>query len=138
MFGEDILVAPLMQDSPDRDVYLPPGTWVDYQTGQVYQGATWHRIRAGEVPVVMLVKDGTAIPHIRLAQSTAEMNWREIELVIFSVEASAAEGWLCLPEEGQLHALRLEREGDEGDFVLKEDSLQSGVQWRIRIAPAES
>jgi alpha-D-xyloside xylohydrolase len=139
MFGRDILVAPLMQDSPDhRDVYLPPGTWIDYQTGQMYQGATWHQIRAGEVPAVMLVKDGKAIPHIRLAQSTAEMAWREIELMVFSVEASAAEGSLCLPEEGLVRFLHLEREGEEGDFILKEDPLQSKVEWRIRTAPTES
>jgi alpha-D-xyloside xylohydrolase len=88
--------------------------------------------------VVILVKDGAAIPHIGLAQSTAEMDWREIELVVFSAEASAAEGWLCLPEEGQLHALRLEQEDDEGGFLLKEDPLQRRVDWRIRTAPTES
>jgi alpha-D-xyloside xylohydrolase len=138
MFGTDMLVAPLMEDTPGRDVYLPPGRWIDYQSGKAYQGAGWYRIGAGEVPVVMLVKDGAAIPHIGLAQSTAEMDWREIELVVFSVETSAAEGWLCLPEEGQLHALRLELESDEGDFLLKEDPLQSRVDWRIRTVPAGS
>src|SRR5215212_2088639 len=138
MFGTDILVAPLMEDIPTRDVYLPPGTWIDYQSGKAYQGAGWHRIRAGGLPVVMLVKDGTAIPHIGLAQSTTEMDWREIELVVFSVETSAAEGLLCLPEEGQLHALRLERDGEAGGFVLTEDPLQRRVDWRIRIVPAGS
>lgn len=138
MFGRDLLVAPLMEDAPDRDVYLPPGTWIDYQSSRVYQGAGWHRIRAGEVPMVLLVRDGAAIPHIRLAQSTAEMDWEEIELVIFSAEASAAEGWLCLPEEDQLHALHLEREGEDGDFVLTEDPLQSRVECRIRTVRGES
>jgi hypothetical protein len=66
------------------------------------------------------------------------MDWREIELVIFSVETSAAEGLLCLPEEGQLHALRLERKGEENDFVFTEDTLQSKVDWRLRIVPSES
>ena len=66
------------------------------------------------------------------------MDWREIELVVFSVETSAAEGLLCLPEEGQLHALRLEREGEEDDFVFTEDSLQSSVEWRLRTFPAGS
>jgi hypothetical protein len=65
------------------------------------------------------------------------MDWREIELVVFGAEASAAEGWLFLPEEGHLHALRLEREGDEGDFALTEDPLQRRVDWRIRTVPAE-
>jgi hypothetical protein len=70
--------------------------------------------------------------------SVSEMDWREIELVIFSVETSAAEGLLCLPEEGQLHALRLERKGEENDFVFTEDTLQSKVDWRLRIVPSES
>ena len=88
--------------------------------------------------MVILVKDGTAIPHIGLAQSTTEMDWREIELVVFSVETSAAEGLLCIPEEGQLHALRLERDGEAGGFVLTEDPLQRRVDWRIRTGPSES
>jgi alpha-D-xyloside xylohydrolase len=130
LFGEDVLVAPLMEDFPVRDVYLPPGTWVDYQTAKAYEGARWHRIRAGEVPIVMLVKGGVAIPHIRLAQSTAWIDWQEMELVVFcGEEATVAEGTVCLPEEGELHALRLEREGE--NFVLKEDPLRGRVQWKI-------
>jgi len=97
MFGEDILVAPLMEDVPERNVYLPPGLWIDYQSGETYEGPGGHRISAGEIPVVVLVKDGAAIPHARLAQSTAQMGWQEIELVVFGVEAPAAEGSVCLP-----------------------------------------
>src|ERR671933_2887405 len=55
MFGEAVLVAPLMEYTPDRDVYLPPGSWIDYQTTETYEGPGWHRIWAGEIPVVMLV-----------------------------------------------------------------------------------
>lgn len=129
-FGTDILVAPLMEDLPSRDVYLPPGLWTDYQDGSTYEGARWHRIHIGEIPVVMLIRDGAVIPHIRLAQSTAEMDWREIELVVFGAETSVAEGSFCLPEEGALHALRLEREGN--GFLLKEDPLRGMVEWGIR------
>ncbi len=133
MFGEDILVAPLMEDIPGRDVYLPPGLWTDYQSGKTYEGARYHRIRAREIPVVILVKDGAAIPHIRLAQSTSEMDWREIELAVFGGEGGSvvAEGLLCLPGEDTLHALHLEREDD--DFVLKEDPLHGRVEWKIRV-----
>ena len=35
LYGSSILVAPLMHENETgRDVYLPPGTWIDYQTGQ--------------------------------------------------------------------------------------------------------
>src|SRR5919202_709865 len=89
MFGEDVLVAPLMEDTPDRDVYLPPGRWIDYQTTKAYEGAAWHRIWAGEIPIVMLVREGTAIPCLELAQSTSEMDWRQIGLMVFAGEETA-------------------------------------------------
>jgi len=46
LFGSDILVAPLMESGVSaRDVYLPPGQWIDYQSGKVYAGG-WHNIAA--------------------------------------------------------------------------------------------
>ena len=130
LFGTDILVAPLMEDVPERNVYLPPGLWIDYGSGEVYAGTQWHQIRAGEIPAVMLVRDGAAIPHARLAQSTAWMDWQEIELRVFGAEASAAEGLFCLPADDILHQLHLRRES--AGFVLSEDSLSGKVRWSIQ------
>jgi alpha-D-xyloside xylohydrolase len=129
LFGTDILVAPPMEDAPERNVYLPPGLWTDYQSGETYEGAGWHRIRAGEIPTVMLVRNGAAIPHIGLAQSTEWMDWGEIELEVYGT-GSSAEGLFCLPDDGTLHFLRLEREGE--GFVLVEDPLQGEVEWDVR------
>ena len=42
----------------------------------------------------------------------------------------AAEGLFYLPEDGALHVLRLEREGD--GFVLREDPLEGRVEWNVR------
>jgi len=131
MFGEDILVAPLLEDEPTRTVYLPPGLWTDYQSGETYEGNTWHHISAGEVPVVVLVRQGTAIPHAKLAQSTDWIDWQEIELVVFGSEkTSSAEGSVYLPEDGEVHRLHLEREEDE--YELIDDPLQGRVEWKIR------
>jgi len=132
LFGTDILVAPLMEEARSRDVYLPPGLWSDYQRGETLEGPRWHHVRAGEIPVVMLVRDGAAIPHARLAQSTGGIEWGEIELRIFGA-GDSAEGYFCHPEDGGLHALRLAR-GDEG-FELDEDPLDGKVGWRILTAP---
>ena len=132
LFGTDILVAPLMEEARSRDVYLPPGLWSDYQRGETLEGPRWHHVRAGEIPVVMLVRDGVAIPHARLAQSTGGIEWGEIELRIFGA-GDSAEGYFCHPEDGGLHALRLAR-GDEG-FELDEDPLDGKVGWRILTAP---
>ena len=78
MFGSKMLVAPLLESGNSRHVYLPKGKWIDYQTGKVYDGG-YQTIEAGEIPCIILVKDGSVIPHAPLAQRTDQINWNAIE-----------------------------------------------------------
>ena len=82
MFGSDMLVAPLMDESGDRYVYLPEGKWVDYQTKKTYTSG-YHRIAAGDIPCVILVRKGSVIPHVPVAQSTSEIDWNKVYDVKF-------------------------------------------------------
>ena len=41
-FGKDFLVCPVMNDEGRRDIYLPEGQWVDFFTGQRYDGGRWY------------------------------------------------------------------------------------------------
>ena len=83
LFGSQILVAPLLESGmTGRTVYLPEGKWIDYQTEKVYEGG-WHRIEAGSLPIIMLVRDGSVLPHLKLAQSTAEMDWSKMSLKVY-------------------------------------------------------
>jgi alpha-D-xyloside xylohydrolase len=131
LFGSDLLVAPLIEAGDGRNVYLPPGSWVDYQTGRVYRGAQWHRIGAGKIPVVLLVRDRAVIPHIGLAQSTMQMNWQEVQLRVFSTSQEAVTGLFALPNCG-LHTLKLD--GSAQGFALKDDPLRGQVKWQIKLA----
>ena len=107
MFGASLLVAPLFTDSAtSRRVYLPPGTWIDYQSGKCVRGRAWHEIAAGEVPIVLLVKDHTVLPHVAVAQSTAQIDWKNVELRTFSTDGAAAEGTFILPG-GTVQTLRV-------------------------------
>jgi alpha-D-xyloside xylohydrolase len=130
LYGSDLLVAPLLEEkTTERNVYLPPGAWIDYQSGKVYAGGQWRHIEAGTIPIVLLVKDHSVIPHIALAQSTADMDWNNIELRVYSTDQSPATGLFALPN-GELNTLRLE--GSDKAFALKNDPLQGKVKWQIK------
>jgi alpha-D-xyloside xylohydrolase len=129
LFGSRILAAPLLhENATGRDVYLPPGTWIDYQTGRSYDGG-WHHIEAGSLPIVMLVRDGTVIPRIKLAQSTKAMDWSHLELEVFARNAQTVTGLVCLPADNELHELTLTKEGTA--FKLTDDPLAGKVTWKI-------
>jgi alpha-D-xyloside xylohydrolase len=73
-FGRDLLVAPMITAGRIRNVYLPPGAWVDFQTDKRYEGGRWHEIEPGEIPVVLLARADAKIPMIDVLQSTTEMD----------------------------------------------------------------
>ncbi|MBO7587981.1 MAG: alpha-xylosidase [Bacteroidaceae bacterium] len=109
MFGSQILVAPLMESADSRDVYLPEGKWTDYQTGKVFEGGRWLNIPVeGELPIIMLVRDGSALPHVALAQSTQDIDWSRIELKVYAVDSRQAEGLICLPSDGKLQQVQVD------------------------------
>jgi len=135
LLGEALLVAPLFEDgAKGRQVYVPPGTWIDYQTGRVYEGARWHWIEAGPVPIIVLVRDHTVLPHIELAQSTMTMDWRRVSLHVFSTDGKAATGWVALPgQEAQALTVKVDAQRP----ILQDDPFEGRVQWTFQVATGQ-
>jgi len=130
LFGSDMLVAPLFENGTKRNVYLPAGQWIDYQTGKVYS-AGWHIIDAGKIPIIVLVHEGSVIPHIALAQSTSQMDWSKLDLVVYATDSQKVNGIICLPSDQVLHKITLGKKG--GSFTLDPDPYNGKVVWRIRM-----
>jgi alpha-D-xyloside xylohydrolase len=135
MFGSDLLVAPLFAESESRSVYLPPGRWIDYQTGQSFDGRRWRELSAGRVPIVLLARSGSVIPHANLAQSTQEVDWSELALRVFTTDGSPAIGRVALPDGG-VHEVKVSRDAD-GAYQLQNDPFDGDVEWRITQAAGE-
>ena len=104
MFGSQILVAPLMESGSGRTVYLPKGKWIDYQTGKVYEGG-YQTIEAGQIPAVILVRDGALIPHVPLAQRTDEIDWNAIEWKAYKADAKTCKGLLFKPGDSKIELI---------------------------------
>ncbi|WP_099224567.1 TIM-barrel domain-containing protein [Listeria costaricensis] len=66
MFGDNLLVAPILEEGAgSREIYLPAGTWIDYNRGDVYEGGQTisYQVDAenwSDLP--MFVKQGAIIP----------------------------------------------------------------------------
>ena len=53
-FGNEFLVAPVMNSNNRRDIYLPEGEWVNFFTGEKYDGGKWlygYDVPLDEMPV---------------------------------------------------------------------------------------
>jgi alpha-D-xyloside xylohydrolase len=138
MLGSSLLVAPLFTEAPGRAVYLPPGTWTDYQTQRTYEGGRWHHVAAGQVPIVVMVREGSVLPHAAVAQHTGAMEWSAIELRVYpggtTRGARPSAGLFSLPG-GDLVALEV----PAGARTLSKDPLAGRVTWRVEsVQPRRS
>jgi len=121
MFGDDFLIAPIMEENTfERKVYLPKGKWINYLTCEVYEGAQWVEIKTTELPGIVLVRSGSVIPHIALAQSTEFMDWENIELVVFETDSKNIKGFYYDPEL-KIHEVELIGKNGKWEITLSSD-----------------
>ena len=129
LFGSDMMVAPMFEEGETkRDVYLPGGNWIDYQSGKVY-GKGWHAIAPGEIEAVILVRDGAVLPHLKVAQSTRDLDWTNIEMKVYST-GTQAKGVLCFPDDNQLRNFSSVKRGRS--WRLSEGKMPEGVSAQFR------
>jgi alpha-D-xyloside xylohydrolase len=129
MLGSDLLVAPLFENGKTRQVYLPKGKWVDYQTRKVYQGG-WHQIAAGELEVVVMVREGAVLPQVKVAQSTRDIDWNNIELLSFANTPATAAVKLFMPGQAEVEVLELAKKGSK--YVVTKDPFGGKVRWELK------
>jgi alpha-D-xyloside xylohydrolase len=81
--------------------------WIDYQTGTVYNSG-YQRIKAGKIPAIILVRDGSVIPHAPLAQRTDQIDWNAIELKTYKANAKRCTGLLFKPGDAKTERLDID------------------------------
>ena len=128
LYGSSILVAPLLHENEMyRNVYLPPGTWIDYQSGKNYSGG-WQKIGSRKNSGNNFWSRRNGSPKHRARAITMEMDWSKIELVAYAKNVSAVKGLVYLPDDSELHELTLDKRG--GNFKLVNDPLAGKVAYR--------
>ena len=59
----------------------------------------------GEIPAVILVRDGSLIPHAPLAQRTDQIQWDKVELKPYKADAKKCQGLLFKPGDSALQRI---------------------------------
>lgn len=62
MFGDSILVAPVLNEEDLVKVYLPEGTWTDFHTDEQLQGGRWLKLKAALDIIPLYIKGNAIIP----------------------------------------------------------------------------
>ncbi len=85
MLGSDVLVAPVVKEGMrERQIYLPAGNWIDWWSGETFDGGKQHTIKAPLDRLPIYVRAGAVIPTQPVIQHTGQMPRVPLTLNIFA------------------------------------------------------
>ncbi|MBZ0258447.1 DUF5110 domain-containing protein [bacterium] len=130
MFGEAILVAPMLTGQTKRSVILPQGKWYDFYTGDYIGGGEVINIEAPLDVLPLYVKDGGIIPmgptleHIAKASDQMELEVRHYGESPSNAMLYDDDGTTFNYESGEFTWIRLSAEKVNGIFQGKQENTE--------------
>jgi alpha-D-xyloside xylohydrolase len=132
LLGSNLLIAPLLEISLQRPVYLPPGEWIDYQSSVQYSGGQWHIIESGKIPCIILVKSGTVLPETSVVPSTQFIDWSHLNLNLYGSEHEF-QGLIALPHRPHLHPIQIQ--WHQNQWKIQKGHLSNVIYHIQKVAP---
>jgi len=113
LLGEDLLVSPVFNDRGTTTVYLPDDEWVDWWTGERFEGQQTLRAEVPLDEVPFYQRAGSIVPMREPTQTIQDGTPDEVELrtVLGSGDAARADTDFYDEDEDELIELSAERTG---------------------------
>lgn len=139
MYGPYFLVAPIYQATQSDDkgndirngIYLPAGTWIDYMTGEKYEGECIVNNLACPIwKLPVFVKNGAIIPMANPNNNVAQIN---PNLRIYEIYPDKHSSFTEYDDDGTTEAYRFQK----GVTTLIESDVDAKNKVTVTIHPAQ-
>jgi alpha-glucosidase len=134
--GDAMIAAPIVHPAEaatglaPADVWLPAGTWIDYQTGETFDGPRWVRLVGDLRRMPMLLRAGAILPLAAPAPTTDAIPQDQLILTVFPGE----HGTFRLYEDDGTTEAYLQ---GQAEWTPIEMQTQGGRRCAITIGPVE-
>jgi alpha-D-xyloside xylohydrolase len=132
LVGESLLVAPVVGNALEREVYLPEGEWYDYWSGQRYDGKQSIKVSAPLEQIPIFVKSGTLLPLAQPTLHTADPASYRLTAQVYGAGSVSA---LVYEDEGSapasLKEVRLSWDASGKSGSVHRDGPSSTPQYEV-------
>jgi len=128
LFGDGILVAPIVDESNRRRVYLPAGTWTDWWSHVRLPGSQWITVAAEIDRMPLFIREGAIIPFGPVMNYVDEKKIDAIDLLV-SLFTGNGRSTFDVPVNGAL--VPVEYTADRGKHVIRIG--KSDVKFNVEV-----
>ncbi|XEC94421.1 hypothetical protein AB6A23_24405 [Paenibacillus tarimensis] len=95
-----------------------------------YDGGRWHLIKADDIPIILLVKEGSCIPHAPLAQCTEDIDWSRLEWRFYGTAPEHYTGRVSIPVNGSPITVWAEWDASSGKMKAADEGVDT-ADWTV-------
>lgn len=131
LVGDSMLAAPVLEQGMTKKlVYLPEGTWYDFETKKPYQGKQYYMVDAPLDTCPLFVKEGSIIPTYEPMQYIGERPAEALTLMVFPGAGRYLHyqdnGTDFAYREGEYNLYEFTHEDNDGEPEVKIKMLHEG------------
>jgi alpha-glucosidase len=132
MIGDNVVIAPILAPSvTERVVYLPKGEWVEYSSGDRYEGGEVHLVHAELEDLPIFVREGTALIQGEWTSNQDKIT-RTVTMKIYASERDENYRFTYYDDDGETFAYKT------GDFLKLDLEIQSSAdKINVRVIGKE-
>ena len=109
MLGSALMVAPILDETNKRNIYLPSGSqWQDFWTGEIYSGGQWLSYNAPIDTIPLFKRQGKVIIYGPDMQYVGEKNITNLEVEVFHDNHERFEYFY----NGEIHLIDIEEKNN--------------------------
>lgn len=101
LIGDALLAAPVAPGATERIVYLPPGNWYDFATGQRYSGGAQYTVATPLEYIPLFVRGGAVLPLATPVQHIDKDTVLEITPTVYGNEPAVG---ILFEDDGETYA----------------------------------
>ena len=139
LIGDNLLAAPLMAGQTQRSIYLPLGTWYDFNTNQKFRGGMTYTIQPALDQIPVFVKAGTILPLAKPLEHLSANSTFDITCYVYGDQPARAslfedDGYTFDYEKGRYNTVDLSWKDHKGSVTRKGDykgTLYNITGWKL-------
>ena len=86
MLGDNILVAPILNDEGIAEYYVPAGKWTDIITGKVFEGGKWYSHKCSYFEIPALARPNSIITYGNFERDIVYDYVKDANAIIYELE----------------------------------------------------
>lgn len=130
MFGDSLLIAPILNENSSAEFYLPEGKWTDIITGEVFIGGKYYKKYYSYFEMPVMAKENSLIAYGDFKENFEYDYLKNAEIVYYSPLENTISSTEIYDSKGNL-ILKISAQISDGNLKINHSKIKKSFNFKL-------